>query len=260
MSSSRFARATRFSAPEHIEVLAFDWGVVAMPPRPPVVDAAGAARTTGVTAFPGVEHHPAQGDARPGTEPAEAGDAAPAGAVDPAHLAALERDAFAKGYAQGERAGLEAGSTRAEAMLRRMAATLDELGTLRAAMIHATEQQMVQLALAIARRILRREATLDGDLVVAMARVALDRLGERTPATVRLNPEDLAGTGAQEGALGSSFVTVVADASLSRGQCKVESEFGFIDAGVEAQFEQIAHALVGETTPAPEMAVVPHAR
>ena len=33
-------------------------------------------------------------------------------------LAALEREAFTKGYAQGERAGLEAGGKRAEAMLR----------------------------------------------------------------------------------------------------------------------------------------------
>src|SRR5688572_12218244 len=36
-------------------------------------------------------------------------------------LAALEREAFTKGYAQGERAGLEAGGKRAEAMLRRVA-------------------------------------------------------------------------------------------------------------------------------------------
>lgn len=174
------------------------------------------------------------------------------------HLAALERDAFTKGYAQGERAGLEAGGTRAEAMLRRMATTLDELGTLRTSMIHATEHQMVQLALAIARRILRREASLDGDLVIAMARVALDRLGERTPATVRLNPDDLAATGVTEGALGGSHVSVVADAGLSRGQCRVESEFGLVDAGVDAQFEQIAQALVGDATPASELVGVPH--
>ena len=36
---------------------------------------------------------------------------------------ALEREAFTKGYAQGERAGLEAGGKRAEAMLRRVAQT-----------------------------------------------------------------------------------------------------------------------------------------
>src|SRR5437773_7830512 len=70
-----------------------------------------------------------------------------------AHLAALERDAFAKGFAQGERAGAEVANQRGEAMLRRLTQTLEELTTLRSQMIHQTERQMVQLALAVARRV-----------------------------------------------------------------------------------------------------------
>src|SRR4051794_10994157 len=50
-------------------------------------------------------------------------------------LAELEREAFASGYAEGERAGFDAGAHRAEAMLRRLAATLDELTTLRRATV-----------------------------------------------------------------------------------------------------------------------------
>src|SRR5918994_1051856 len=59
-----------------------------------------------------------------------------------ARLAALEREAFTKGYAQGERAGLEAGGKRAEAMLRRVAQTLEELSGLRDNMVRQTERQM----------------------------------------------------------------------------------------------------------------------
>jgi len=187
--------------------------------------------------------------------PDEAPPADPVPAIDlaqqQAHLAALERDTFAKGYAQGERAGYEAGATRAEAMLRRLAGTLDELAHLRTAMIQQTEQQMVQLALAVARRILRREVTLDTDFVVAMARVALDRLGEQTRATVRLHPDDLAASGGAAEQFTGTHVTVVADPSLSRGQCQVESEYGFIDVGVEEQFEQISHALLGDAVALP---------
>src|SRR5215217_2872618 len=68
-----------------------------------------------------------------------------------ARLATLEREAFAKGYEQGERAGAEAAAQRGEAILRRLTQTVDELATLRADMIHQTERQMVQLALGIAR-------------------------------------------------------------------------------------------------------------
>ena len=162
-------------------------------------------------------------------------------------LAALEREAFATGYAQGERAGLEAGNTRAEAMLRRMAATLDELTTLRQTMLQQSERQLVELSLAIARRILRREVTLDGDLIIAMAHVALERLGDAGSATIRLNPEDYAHTVQRHGEeWAGSRVRVLPDPAVGRGGCQVESEFGYIDAGVEAQFDQVRRALVGD--------------
>jgi flagellar assembly protein FliH len=149
-----------------------------------------------------------------------------------ARLAALERDAFSKGFAQGERAGGEAAAQRNEAMLRRLTETLEELTTLREQMIHQTERQMVQLALAIARRIVHREVSIDQDLLIAMARVALERLGESAQVTVRLR------TG--------THVTVVADARVGRGGCRVESEFGVMEAGVDGQIHEIARALLGE--------------
>jgi flagellar assembly protein FliH len=167
------------------------------------------------------------------------------------HLAALEREAFANGYAAGERAGLEAGNKRAEAMLRRLAQTLDELRSLRGAMVRQTEQQMVQLALAIAKRILRRETSIDQDLLVAMARVALERLGDSGAATIRLNPEDYAHTVQRHGDhWAGARVNVMADPSVSRGGCLVESDFGVVDAGVEAQFDQVARAFAGDDLPA----------
>jgi flagellar assembly protein FliH len=168
-----------------------------------------------------------------------------------AHLAALERDAFLKGYAQGEHAGAEAAGQRGEAMLHRLTQTLDELTTVRTDMIRATERQMVQLALAITRRILQREVSLDPDLLLAMARVALERLGESAHVTVRLHPEDYAAAGAARvSQLTSSNVTLVSDSRLSRGACRVESEMGLLDAGIDAQLQEVGRALMGGDDPA----------
>jgi flagellar assembly protein FliH len=163
-----------------------------------------------------------------------------------ARLAGLEREAFTKGYAQGERAGLEAGGKRAEAMLRRVAQTLEELGGLRQTLIHETERQMVQLALALARRVVHREVTLDPDLAAALAHVALDRLGTTTPATIRLNPEDYTIVARDGERWGSVAVTVVPDPSISRGGCLVESDFGSVDATIERQFDELSRALIGD--------------
>jgi flagellar assembly protein FliH len=132
-------------------------------------------------------------------------------------------------------------------MLRRLAATLDELTTLRQTMIQQSERQLVELSLAIARRILRREVTLDGDLIIAMAHVALERLGDAGSATIRLNPEDYAHTVQRHGEeWAGNRVRVIADSAVGRGGCQVESEFGYVDAGVEAQFDQVMRALVGD--------------
>jgi flagellar assembly protein FliH len=136
-----------------------------------------------------------------------------------------------------------------------------QLGELRRLMIRQTERQMVQLALAIARRVVRREVTVDHDLTLMMARVALDRLGDSTSVVIRLHPDEYAATiGRPDGVPWSgSHVSVVADASVSRGGCLVESDFGYVDASVDAQFQEIARALlVEEGQDAP--ASVSHAR
>ena len=165
--------------------------------------------------------------------------------VDQLDTAAIERDAFSKGYAQGERAGLDAAATRADAMLRRLAQTIEELGELRNEMIHRTERQAVQLVLAIAERIVQRELTLDRSLLLGMARVALDRLGEYGSATIRLNPDDYQAIGAKPSIDGAA-VEVLADLSVPRGGCHVQSDFGFMDVSPESQFRELARALLSD--------------
>ena len=174
---------------------------------------------------------------------AYAPSAAPA-AVDAAQI---EREAFMKGYAQGERAGAEASAARGEAVVRRLADTVDELRKLKADLLQKTEQQVVQLAIAIARRIIHREVTLDHELIAAMGRVALDRLGAVSTATIRLHPDDYAAVmrGNPEGAAEAGDTTVVADPLVRRGGCLVQSDFGIVDVSVDAQIQEIATALLG---------------
>ena len=176
-------------------------------------------------------------------EPLEAPVAPPVAAAP--DLGSLEREAFAKGFAQGERSGAEASATRVEAMLHRLAHTLEDLVRLRSEMIHKTEHQVVQLAIAVATRIVRREVAIDRELLVAMARVALDRLGDSASARIRLHPDDY--TAIQR--LGSrtsdsGAVQIVSDPHIHRGGCVVESDFGLIDVSIDAQVEELTRSLL----------------
>jgi flagellar assembly protein FliH len=162
--------------------------------------------------------------------------------------AQVERDAFMKGYAQGERAGAEAAAARGEAVVRRLSETVDELRALRAALLQKAEQQVVQLALAIARRIVSREVTLDPALVAAMGRVAIDRLNGVASATIRLHPDDHAAVmRGSASAVADGPTTIVADPMVRRGGCIVQSDFGIIDVGVDAQIQEIARTLFGDS-------------
>jgi flagellar assembly protein FliH len=190
---------------------------------------------------------PAPRPARPEPEPSVA---PPPPAVDAAQI---ERDAFMKGYAQGERAGAEAAAARGEAVVRRLANTVDELRTLRTDLLQKAEQQVVQLALAIARRIVHREITLDRELVAAMGRVALDRLSTTATATIRLHPDDYAAVvgRAVDGANGTGVTSIVPDPMVHRGGCLVQSDFGVIDVGVDAQIQEMARTLFGDANGEP---------
>ena len=175
-----------------------------------------------------------------------AGDAGPDAHQAPDY-AALERDAFVKGYAQGERTGTEAAAARGETMLRRLARTIDEVVVLRSEVIQKSERQLVQLAVAIARRITLRELTIDRTLLSAMARVALDRLGETASATIRLHPDDFTAiTPEGEADTTTGSVHVVADPAIPRGGCVVQSDFGLIDVGLDAQLTEFSVALLGD--------------
>ncbi len=208
-------RATRVTMPDGVE--RFAWGAP--------VDAARSAARYGDL------------DARPASS-----------AASPSDPASLEREAFTKGYAQGERAGAEASASRAEATLRRLAQTLDDLQALRADLIRRTEREVVELSLAIARKVLQRELSLDRDLLLAMARVALDRLADIATASIRLHPDDYAGVmlGRGPSAVSTHGVAIVADAAVRRGGCVVHSEFGSVDIGVETQIEELTQALFGD--------------
>lgn len=162
----------------------------------------------------------------------------------------VAREAFERGRVDGYAAGVAAEADRARAELGRLVTSLDALAAARGEMVRATEHQMVELALAMARRIVQREVSLDRDLLVSMAHVALQRLEHGVAATVRFNPEDYASTiAAQTKRWAGMPVTVVPDSELARGECRVESAFGRVQAGVEAQLQEVGLALLGAPLP-----------
>jgi flagellar assembly protein FliH len=122
----------------------------------------------------------------------------------------------------------------------RLAGTLEELAVLRSKLTARAEQDLVRLALEIAKKVVQREVKVDHEVALTLARVALGRLHSRAGAVVRLHPDDYAYVAAHRERLsGESSVEIVEDRSVGPGGCVVQSEMGEIDARIEQQFAEI---------------------
>lgn len=104
------------------------------------------------------------------------------------------------------------------------------------------ERSVATLALAVAQRLVLDELDARPERVQAIVRDALDRVRRASRVRVRAHPDDAA-------QLMDLEVEIVADASIERGGCVVESELGVVDARIETRIDALARALSGARRP-----------
>ena len=160
----------------------------------------------------------------------------------------IEREAYEKGFAVGERAGFEFGSQKAEAALTGLVEVLGEIASFRETLYKAVEAEIAGLAIAVARKVVRREVEMRRDVVVESVKAALGVLASAGSVTVKVNPLDLEVmhqfkkdlekySGSVKG------VSVDADETISRGGCIIETNYGEVDATIEGVFAEIEEKL-----------------
>jgi flagellar assembly protein FliH len=103
------------------------------------------------------------------------------------------------------------------------------------------EVELVHLSLAIAAKILHREAQVDRMLVAALVRVALERLSQGTTATVRVHPQLVAEWSKyfKENAEGELHIEVKGDPAVELHNCLLETELGDTQLGLDAQLKEV---------------------
>ena len=154
--------------------------------------------------------------------------------------AQIEREARERGIAEGRAVATAEAVEAARPLREQLARTIDEISGLREEIVARTERDLVRLALEIAKRVVHREVTVDPEIVLTLARVALTRLHHRSVATVRLHPEDFGYvTTRREQLEASGAIEIVEDRSIPQGGCLVQTEMGDIDARIEQQFAEI---------------------
>jgi len=160
-------------------------------------------------------------------------------------------DGERKGHELGEQAGLESAMQKLESLLTGGHKLIGDLGELRRQTCREVEAELVQLALAVARKIVGRDVSLGPEAVSRIIREALTRVEHAGRITIKLNPADLELLSDIKPQLLSGLpeagrAAFEADEGIARGGCLIETDGGEVDARIERQFQVVEEAFRAE--------------
>jgi len=177
-----------------------------------------------------------------------AAGAAGAGTADQAIVAEeverIEREAEQRGY--------EMGRARAEGELRAAvdaaAALAEKLEAVAPERTSEIAHSIAELALSVAKRIIQHEVRIDPSLLCASLEAAVSTINGSPEAHVLLNPRAVEPVAeAWEARHGRAYLgkkwVFEGDPTLPVGGCTLRYEHGFVEAGLEAQLEEIGIAI-----------------
>jgi flagellar assembly protein FliH len=154
------------------------------------------------------------------------------------------KEAHAAGLREGEAVGRSHATAELQPVIQRLAHSIEELGQMRARLRSEAEADLVRLSLAIARRVLRRELSIDPDALRGVVVAALEKLQSQEICRVRVHPSHAAMMGAcLREAVAGSGAEVIADPSRELGDVVFETERGNLDASADSQLLEIERGL-----------------
>jgi flagellar assembly protein FliH len=102
------------------------------------------------------------------------------------------------------------------------------------------ESEIVQLALAIAAKILHREAQVDPMLVATLVRMAVEKMREGSKVMVRVSPLNVPQWKAYlKNHSSVARVEVVEDEELNQNDCLLVTELGTTNFGLDSQLKEV---------------------
>ena len=155
------------------------------------------------------------------------------------------QEALTQGRQEGSEEARQALGNQLESELAKIRQMMQELSATGPRIRHQAEEDLVRLAVAIARRILHREITVDIDAMTGLVKAAFAKLETREIQQVRTDPDNfelvqrvIHGTGAPKS------IKILPDPTLRAGSLIVDTVRGHLDASVETQLEEIQRGFI----------------
>ena len=161
----------------------------------------------------------------------------------------IRLEAEQRGFDAGRESGFAEGRAEVERLVGRMHTVLERAQDKRAEILAETEQQIVDLVLLIARKVVKVISENQRNVVVSNVVQALRKVKGRGDVVVRVNVDDLKlATEHSKDFIrlmeSVKGITVIEDSSVDRGGCIIETEFGEIDARISSQLAELEQKIL----------------
>jgi len=162
----------------------------------------------------------------------------------------LEREAYEKGFAQGEKDGLDLGEKKALKVVENTENFFTEMSNLKKEILKQYERQILELIFSIAKKIIHHQIGSDEKAIEDTVLKALHLAVEKSKIALRVNPEDFDHVERLRPEFFAKFkelksIVVTSDPSITRGGCFLETPYGDVDARIETELEMIYQCLEG---------------
>jgi flagellar assembly protein FliH len=152
-----------------------------------------------------------------------------------------EKESFERGAREGQKGARLAYEQQLTALQASIASALEKFKSEREVYFSRIEPEVVQLALAIARKILHREAQMDPLLLTGLVHVALEKLDAGAHVRLRAHPGDVHFWNEYLSQSGSSrpAAELIGDPALKPGELALETDVGSTQISLESQLKEI---------------------
>lgn len=162
----------------------------------------------------------------------------------------IKDDAASEGQALGFQQGKEQGYQEAAALLEQAAQIVDHARREREEIIDKCEKDVLELAIAVAARVVHTEVTINSEIVLAVVKDAIQKAKDQEHVLIRVNPADFETVAAEKQSLQAILqretgMEIRGDIGVEIGGCVIDTDYGAIDARIDTQLGSIKSALLG---------------
>jgi flagellar assembly protein FliH len=167
-------------------------------------------------------------------------------------LQVAEQKAYEKGLSDGYHKSREFQKNEALQTIQALTSIVTEMSDLKKNILEDAEEQIVQLSLAIAQKVLHLEVTTNRKVVQDVLKAAIKNIVDRENMKIRVNPQDFQYMMEIKSDFLQNFdgiknIVFEEDVSIQRGGAVIETLFGEVDARLDQQFNEIKTMMTSST-------------